>query len=68
MEPHASLEADAVISDAETVVGGSIVIGEVDDMGDTEVTPQRGFMFGGILWDAVWIDCWDQFDGDLDDW
>jgi len=39
---------------------------EHEEQEDAEET-QGGFMFGGIPWNAWWIDNWGQFDGDLND-
>jgi len=55
-----------MVSDAESVVGDSPVIGRIYDTDDTEAAPEGGLMVGGVHWDNSWINNCDLYD-DLDD-
>jgi len=56
-----------IINDTESVVGDPLDVLETDNTCDLGEGTQREFIFGGILWDACWIDQWDLYD-DLEDW
>jgi len=66
IEWRASNEPDLFINDTESMVGNPFDAGETEDTSELEEGYQREFTFGGMLWDASWVDNMDLYD-DLDD-
>ena len=49
VEPQTQIEIDVMISDAKSMIGDT---SRAIDIEDTEMRPQKEFIYGGILWDA----------------
>ena len=64
VEPQVQAEVNEAINDVESMVGDTPT---VVDMGDDETGLQEEFVFGGILWNANWIEDMNLYD-DLDKW
>jgi len=63
IESPVQLEIDNIVSDAESVIEGSLVSEELTDTGGFEAEPQESIFYGGVQWDASWLEDWDLYDG-----
>ena len=62
IESQASNEPDLIVVDDESIDGDPLDAGEMEDTGGLEEGSRKGFTFGGMLWDAIWVDDMNLYD------
>ena len=67
IESHALNKLDLIVIDDESINGDPLNARDMEDTGGLEEGSKRGFTFGGMLWDASWVDDMNLYN-DLDDW